>query len=457
MAQAIPFHIGDTFEVEAIRLNDDGDGVTSVAGVTTFVPGLLPGEQTTIEITRLEKRFARGKVISDIHSPWDARIQPLCAVFDACGGCQLQHLQYERQLEHKREMVSQTLKRLGKLQDIAVQPTLGMQTPWRYRNQVQVPLRYSVADGDGGLTAGFFAAGSHDIVATEVCHLEPEPMEKTIQSVVTVLNRVLGAKADIVHHLVVRYSFTTGEQMVILCVREPSFEGRVVAAAIAELPKVVSVAYTVQPRPHGPIWGQEVQVIQGKSHLVEEMGDLQFLISPRSFFQVNTLQARTLYAQVLNDAGLTGQETVLDAYCGTGTISLMLAKYAGRVVGIESIAPAVYDARLNASHNQIPNAEFHVGEVERVLPKLLRAGERFDVVVLDPPRKGCDVSVMEALIAARPQKIVYVSCNHVTLARDLRILVDGGYGVKEVQPVDMFPQTNHVECVVSTYRKDVAR
>lgn len=449
MAQAIPFARGDVFEVEATRLNDDGDGVTSVLGVTTFIPGLLPGERASIEVTTIEKRFARGKLVAVVGGAEEIRTPPLCGVFGQCGGCQLQHLQYAQQLAHKRVMVEQTLRRLGKFTEVDVLPTLGMQDPWRYRNQVQVPLQFDKVVGR--VKPGFFAAGSHDVVATEVCHLEPAAMEATVQSVVEVLNEVLGRQAGWVHHLVVRYSFTTGEQMVVLCAREAGIPWRDVANKVSALPDVVSVAYTVQPRSHGPIWGNEVHVISGVDHLVEEIAGLQFAISPRSFFQVNTIQARTLYQKVLDYARVDERTTALDAYCGTGTISLMLAKHAAKVVGIETIAPAVEDARRNATQNGVTNAEFHVGDVEKVLPKLVAAGEHFDVAVVDPPRKGCDPAVLAALLDVKPQRIVYVSCNHVTLARDLRVLVEGGYQVEVVQPVDMFPQTNHVECVVATH------
>jgi 23S rRNA (uracil1939-C5)-methyltransferase len=451
----VPFQKGDAFEVEATRLNDDGDGVTSVMGVTTFIPGLLAGERASIEITAIEKRFARGKLVGVVGGADAGRVPPLCGVFGQCGGCQLQHLHYAQQLDHKRVMVEQTLRRLGKLTEVEVLPTLGMQDPWRYRNQVQVPLQFDVAEGR--VKPGFFAAGSHDVVTTDVCHLEPVSMEATVQSVVEALNDVLGDKAGMVHHLVVRYSFTTGEQMVVLCVRDAGLPWRDIAQRVAALPHVVSVAYTVQPRSHGPIWGHEVQVVSGADHLVEEIAGLKFVISPRSFFQVNTLQARALYQKVLDYARVDAQTTALDAYCGTGTISLMLAKHAGRVVGIETIVPAVEDARRNAAENGVTNAEFYIGDVEQVLPKLVGAGAHFDMAVLDPPRKGCDPAVLEALLNVKPKRIVYVSCNHVTLARDLRVLVDGGYRVEEVQPVDMFPQTNHVECVVSTHYVGVAQ
>jgi 23S rRNA (uracil1939-C5)-methyltransferase len=439
--------VGQTYEVEAVRLNDDGDAVASIQGVTVFVPHLLPGERATVEITHVERRFARAAIV-ERHGEGSSgdRVAAMCSVFGLCGGCSLQHLSYEAQLRHKQNVVRQALLRTAKLPDVTVHPTLGMKHPWRYRNQVQVPLRY---DKDAGkIVTGFYAPQSHRIVPTNVCHLEPDEMEATVASAADVVAEVLGGDAAHIHHLIARRSWTTGEQMLVLVSDRDGLEWTTVAKRLGELPHVVSVAYTVQPNRGGPVWGKTVHVVWGKAVLTEVIEGMEYLISPRSFFQVNTEQARVLYQKTLAYAQVTPDDTVLDAYCGTGTISTLLARHAKRVIGIESIPAAVEDAKRNAKHNGIDNAEFLVGEVERVLPPLVAKGLTLDVAVLDPPRSGCDQRVLDAVIQAKPRRIVYVSCNHATLARDLRRLVDGGYQVMEVQPVDMFPQTSHVECVV---------
>lgn len=443
--------VGDELVVTADRLNDDGDGVAHApTGMTLFVTDLLPTETAKVLVSQVEKRYAHARVVAR-QGTSSLREQPVCSVFGECGGCQLQHLTYSAQLEQKQRMVEHVLQRSLQLPDARVLPTLGMRHPYRYRNQVQVALSYD--ESLKHYVSGFFAPGSHELVQTEYCHLEPAEMEKTVSQVLQVLNQTPSSFELGLHHLIVRESFSNGEQMVILALRRPLNANSALVRQISSLPHVVSIGQTLQPNPHGPVWGTTVEPLHGVPHLRERIGDLEFLISPRSFFQVNTEQAATLYNCVLAYADITPEDAVLDAYCGTGTISLLLASRARRVVGVESIRAAVEDARLNAEHNHLTNAEFIVGEVERVLPKRLAAGEKYDVVVLDPPRKGCHPDVLTAVISAEPRRIVYVSCNHATLARDLRLLLDGGYDLVVAQPVDMFPQTSHVETCVQLVRR----
>ncbi|MDQ0189629.1 23S rRNA (uracil(1939)-C(5))-methyltransferase RlmD [Alicyclobacillus cycloheptanicus] len=446
---AAPPKVGSRFDVEALRLNDDGDGVARVDGWTVFVPNLLPGERARIEIVSVDKQFARARVEERVQDA-EARITPACPVHAVCGGCQLQHLAYAAQLRHKQRVVAEVMARVAKLPDVPVRPTLGMAKPWRYRNQVQVPVEYDAKARR--LRLGFFAPNSHRLVETEVCALEPEAMERVIAAAAERLVQTLGADAAAVHHVIVRRSRSTGDILVVLAVRDAGVDLTQAGQALLTLPQVVGVARTVQSRRGGPVWGKRVEMLCGASSITETILGIEYLISPRSFFQVNPEQAEVLYTTALAYAQLKATDTVLDAYCGTGSISLLLARAAKRVVGIESVPDAIADARRNAAHNGIANASFHVGEVERVLPRLLQRGERFDVAVLDPPRKGCHPAVIEALVDAKPQRIVYVSCNHATLARDLRRLADGGYDAAEIQPVDMFPQTSHIEVVVSLRR-----
>ncbi|MCL6633515.1 MAG: 23S rRNA (uracil(1939)-C(5))-methyltransferase RlmD [Alicyclobacillus herbarius] len=458
---------GQVHEVEALRLNDDGEAVAYVNGVAVFITGLLPKERARVRIVERNRRYARAVLVdtpaptaspadsaATAGEPLSGRIQPLCAVFGDCGGCQLQHLDYQRQLEHKRRMIREALARFAGLDNVTVHPTLGMETPWRYRNQVQVPVEF---DGRGGVHLGFYAAKSHQLVPTTACHLEPEPLERTIEQAAHMAAELLGLQANLIHHIIGRYSFTSGEMMLIFSYsadRENSRERHAlnrqaladVASRLLQLPGVVCVAATRTMGRHGRVFGRHTDILAGKPYLIERIGGLEFLISPQSFFQVNTQQARRLYDQVLHLAQVGAGDTVLDAYCGTGTMALLLAGQVARVYGIESAPQAIADARENARHNRIRNAEFTVGRVEQVLPAWVMKGWRADVIVLDPPRRGCDTAVLEAVAAVRPRRLVYVSCNHITLARDLRRLDDLGYAVSEVQPVDMFPQTAHVEC-----------
>lgn len=447
MTEQILLQPGDVVESDVLRLNDDGEGVGSADGLTLFLPDALPGERVHATVTELGHRFARGIVLDRVTDA-PQRVTPACGVFGACGGCQLQHAAYDTQLKHKHDVVQNALQRMAKLPDVPVRPTLGMETPWRYRNQVQVPLAYDAPSGT--LTPGFFAARSHHRVPTDTCHLEPLDMERTIQAATRILADTLGTAAVHVHHLIARRSHTNGQQLLILSVDTANpklLDLDRAAHALLALPNVVGVARTVQPRSNGPVWGSTTDIVAGLESLTEDILGLEFIISPRSFFQVNTVQARALYERVLHYAQAGPEDTVVDAYCGTGTIGLLLARQAKAVVGIENIAPAVRDAKRNARHNGIDNIDFVIGDVEHALPKMAGKGRRFDIVVLDPPRKGCHWAVLDAIADMQPTRVVYVSCNHATWARDVRMLTDRGYTLVEALPVDMFPQTSHVEVV----------
>lgn len=451
---AQPIRVGEVYPATAVRLNDDGEGVVLLQGLVTFVPGLLPGEGATVRVVSVARHFARAERVSAVEEVTEEsiRTQPECAVFEQCGGCRLQHIHYRAQLRHKREVVRAALKRIGSLPELSVADTLGMDFPWRYRNQVQVPLSYD--EETKTLLAGFFAAHSHRLIATQTCVLEPLGMETTVAAVTRMLPDLLGREVRFVHHVVVRESYTNERQMVILCLRGTiGHRQQQALRKLSTLPQVVGVAVTIQPRSHGPVWGKTVEMLTGESFLTEDMDDLEMLISPRSFFQTNTLQARMLYRYVRQQAQIVPGQRVLDAYCGIGSIGLYLAAQGAYVVGMESNPAAVVDARRNAAHNGLSNTEFVTAQVERELPRRVVNGERFDLTVLDPPRDGCRKEVLQAVADADSNRVIYVSCNPATLARDLVQLVHTGYRVETVQPVDMFPQTAHVECVVSLMRK----
>lgn len=452
--------VGEERELQIVRLNDDGDGVGRLEDVTVFVRGALPGESVLARVTNAHRRHLSAELLH-VESSTALQVQdnnnttvqrmrtlPLCPVSDTCGGCQLQHISYQAQLDHKQQVVAGALKRIGKFADALVLPTIGMDDPWRYRNQIQMPVDYDEASGE--LRQGFFAVGSHQIIETSECLLVPESVERTMEELPKQIVQHLGAEARFVHHLIIRHSRHTGEQMVILCVRR-HFSGLEALARTLLCDPVVSVAVTVQEHPTGPVWGHVVEVLAGKDAIKEELDGVEFLISPRSFFQVNTVQAEVLTTLAKERCNLTGDEVILDAYCGTGTFSLTLARYAKETVGVEAISAAIEDAKQNAEINAVGNATFVVGNVEEVLPKWVGEGRSFDVAVLDPPRKGCHPDVLQALVNAGIPRIVYVSCNPATLARDARILEDTGYRFGPFQPVDMFPHTSHVECVVAAH------
>ncbi len=450
--------VGDTYNVNAIRLNDDGDGVVIVDGFTVFIPNFLVSESATIAIDSVHRRFARGRIIKRDNDSAN-RVTPPCPVFGICGGCQLQHLDYSAGLLHKEQMVAHALRQLPQSEPPIILPMIGMNYPYRYRNQVQVPVEWD--DTTGRLRYGFFARDSHTIVETPTCHLETLTMEQTVSAIVDSLAALGGEIGKLVHHIIVRESYTSKEQMVILSVeRDHSLLSRHLATfrqihnAQSQSVPIIGVGLTEQPNSSGPVWGQRVKMVDGGDTIRESILNVEFLISPRSFFQVNTEQAVRLYETVRCFADLHPTDRVLDAYCGIGSIALVLARSAGSVSGIETISAAVDDAKKNAVHNHIENAQFHLGEVEKVLPRLLEKGQGFDVIVLDPPRKGVHPDVIRAVLNAKAQRLIYVSCNPATLGRDAALLVAGGYRVDRVQPVDMFPQTSHVECVVSTHRVD---
>lgn len=341
---------------------------------------------------------------------------------------------------------------------VVVYPTLGMSNPWRYRNKAQVPI----GEERGGLIGGFYAQGSHRIIDMEQCLIQHEANDHVIARIKE-LGRQLGITAyqeethsGLLRHVVVKVGFRTGEAMVVLITNGRSIP-RVdewIAGIRAALPDVVSIVQNINTARTNVIFGAETQVLWGQEHIYDYIGDVKFAISARSFYQVNPVQTEALYAKALEYAGLTGDEIVIDAYCGIGTISLFLARHARKVYGVEIVPEAISDAKRNAELNGIANVDFGVGRAEEIIPAWQLAGMYADVVVVDPPRKGCDAALLASILAMRPRRIVYVSCNASTLARDLRLLEDGGYRTVCVQPVDMFPHTSHVECVIGICRDD---
>jgi 23S rRNA (uracil1939-C5)-methyltransferase len=456
-----PVSLHEEYIAEVIGIGHEGEGVGRVNGFTLFIPGALPGERVRVRITGLRKQFGRAELV-EVLAPSPDRIAPPCPVFSECGGCQLQHLRYEAQLLWKQRMVRDNLERIGRLNvgegGVVVHPVIGMDDPWRYRNKVEVPI----GEREGGLVGGFYASGTHEIVDADECLIRHESGDEVVRKVKEIAER-LGISAydeatgkGHLRHVIVKTGFRTGEIMVVLVTggEELPQAERLAEEIVRAVPGVASVCRNINPGRAGAVMGEKTEILRGRDRIYDAIGDIRFAISPRSFYQVNPRQTEILYTQALQYAGLTGEETVIDAYCGVGTISLFLARKAKRVYGVELIPEAVEDARRNAELNGIRNAQFAVGRAEDVIPAWRKQGIVPDVIVVDPPRRGCDASLLETMIAMRPQRIVYVSCNPSTLARDLRVLEDGGFRTVEVQPVDMFPHTSHVECVIGICRDD---
>lgn len=449
MKRECPVMLHQEYEITIRSLGHSGEGVGSYDNFTVFVPGALVGERVRVKIALVKKHYSVGTLLRVIESSAD-RIEPACPIYDACGGCQLQHLSYEGQLAVKRQQVVDALTRIGGQDNLPVHPTLGAESPWLYRNKMQFPI-----GTDGHKTViGCYAKGSHTIIGAESCHIQMMGNNEIAQAAARILTELgipaYNEKTDrgIVRHIIGRVG-KNGQAMAVIVTKTanlPQAE-ELVAHLRAQVPALVSIMQNINPKRTNVILGQETVCLWGQRTIEDCIGNLTFAISAQSFFQVNTAQAQVLYQKALEYADLSGSETVIDAYCGTGTISLFLAQKAKKVYGIEIVAPAIRDAKQNAKNNGINNAEFIVGDAVDIMPDLYQQGIRADVVVVDPPRSGCDRIVLETFARMNPKRIVYVSCNPASLARDIAVLDELGYHAEQVQPVDMFPQTSHVESV----------
>lgn len=432
-------------------MTHEGQGVGRIEGFTVFVDDALEGEQVEVSIIKLNKTYAVGK-LQRIIKPSQNRKDPFCGSYKRCGGCSLQHLDYKAQLEYKTKLVRESLKRIGKLDRVAVHEAIGMENPMNYRNKAQYP----VALIDGKAVTGFYARRSHDVVFSEDCEIQDAESDKVRQLVmqfITEKNISIYDEATgkgLLRHIVTRTGFRTGEVMLVLVLNGNELPNgkELIKRLVAEVPGIKSIFLNVNTDNTNIILGPRNINIYGSDTIFDYIGRYKFRISPLSFFQVNPVQTEVLYAKALEFAGLTGNETVFDLYCGAGTISLFLSEKAARVYGVEVVEDAVRDARKNAELNSVENVEFISGEVEKVVPELYARGIKADVVVIDPPRKGCEEGLLKTLIDMAPERIVYVSCNPATLARDLKYLDENGYKTVEVQPVDMFPWTTHVETII---------
>lgn len=449
-----PVQIGQILELEITGLNHEGAGVGRHEGYTLFVPQALPTERVRAKVVHAKKQYGFAELL-EIITPSANRVAPPCEVFHRCGGCSLQHLDYQEQLLHKQQIVRDNLRRIGGFDvegdsAITVHPTLGMSDPWRYRNKAQVPI----GEQDGGLVGGFYAEKSHDIIDIDACLIQQEANDVVVRAVKKIAARLDIQPYDevrhtgLLRHVVSKVGAATGEVMVVLITTEAFIPQRdlLIQLIQTEVPNVKSIVQNINPHKTNVIFGDETITLWGDDVIHDYIGPIKFAISARSFYQVNPAQTEVLYSKTLEYAGLTGGERVIDAYCGIGTISLFLAQKAKHVYGVEIVPEAIADANRNAKLNGFENVTFEVGAAEAVIPAWKEQGIEADVIVVDPPRKGCDEALLTTILQMKPKRVVYVSCNPSTLARDLKVLADR-YEVKEVQPVDMFPHTGHVESV----------
>ncbi|MDY7043518.1 23S rRNA (uracil(1939)-C(5))-methyltransferase RlmD [Virgibacillus sp. M23] len=455
--QTAPVKKNQTITLTFEDLTHEGNGVGKIDGYPLFVPYGLPGEEAEVKVVKVNKNFGFGKLV-EVRQASSERVEPPCDVYYKCGGCQLQHMSYAMQLDMKQNQVKNVMRKIAHMEQVPVHPTIGMKDPWRYRNKVQIP----VGDKHGELITGFYQKRSHQIIDDmDTCVIQDDSNDRLVEAVRRIADR-LGIKAydekqnrGVLRHIMVRTGRETNDAMIVIVTRTEKllYQDKLIKELTETYPHIKSIVHNVNSQRTNVILGKKTKVIWGETYIYDTIGDIRFAISAKSFYQVNPPQTKVLYDKALEYAKLGANDIVVDAYCGIGTISLFLAQQAKKVYGIEVVPEAINDAKMNAKLNGITNTEFVVGEAEKIMPWWKAQGLRPDVIVVDPPRKGCEVEFLQAMIEMEPKRIVYVSCNPSTLARDLKILDEGGYETKEVQPVDMFPQTNHVECVTWLERK----
>lgn len=453
------FKKNDLVTLEITDLGSSGEGIGKVDGFTLFVKDALIGDVIQAKIIKLKKNYGYGRLM-EIVIPSPARVEARCLKARACGGCQIQPLDYEKQLEYKENKVGGLLERVGKIRDYVMEPIIGMEEPWHYRNKAQFPVG---KDKDGKIITGFYAGRTHSIVPLDKCFIQ-HPLNEQIMSIVQRWMEEFNISSydEVSHKGLVRHIFTrigkyTEEVMVCLVINGKKIPKEAeLIERLKQIPGIKSICLNVNRENTNVILGKDIQCLWGQPYITDKIGEISYRISPLSFFQVNPIQTQKLYATALEYAGLTGKETVWDLYCGIGTISLFLAQAAKKVYGVEIVPEAIRDAQENARLNHIENAEFFVGKAEEVLPEQYeKNGVYADVIVVDPPRKGCDEKLLACMVQMAPETIVYVSCDPATLARDLNYLSNHGYKVKKVRCTDMFPHSVHVETCVLLGRKIV--
>lgn len=442
----------DVVQVQIEDMSESGEGIGKVDGLALFIKDAVIGDFVEAKIMKMKKSYGFARLLTVIE-PSPHRVVPPCPVARQCGGCQIQAMSYEEQLRYKERKVINNLKRIGGFDEIPMEPIIGMDHPFRYRNKAQFPIGKS---RDGRIIAGFYAGRTHAIVETEDCLLGIEENKVILEKVISFMNANHIEPYDeeshkgLVRHVLIRKGFQTGELMVCVVINGRKLpHAEELTSSLLEVPGMVSISLNVNLEKTNVILGKEIVNLYGEGYITDTIGGVKFRISPLSFYQVNPVQTEKLYSTALEYAGLGGDETVWDLYCGIGTISLFLAQKAKKVYGVEIIDAAIEDARENARLNGMDNVEFFVGKAEEVLPQMYEERKIYaDVIVVDPPRKGCDRLALDTILRMKPKRVVYVSCDSATLARDLRYLCDGGYEVVKGRVVDQFGMSVHVESVI---------
>lgn len=448
----------DMITVEIVDCGTDGEGIGKADGFTVFVKDAVIGDVVSAKIMKAKKNYGYAR-LTEVLKPSPYRVKPVCPSARQCGGCQLQALSYEQQLVFKEKKLRGNLERIGGFKDIPMEPIMGMEEPWHYRNKAQFPVG---RNKEGRLITGFYAGRTHVIIENRDCALGVPQNKEILDRVLAHMERFHiepyneTTGQGLVRHIFIRCGFYTGELMVCLVINGASVpRQKELTASLKEIPGMTSICLNINRKRSNVILGDQVKILWGQGYITDKIGEVAYQISPLSFFQVNPRQTVKLYAKALEYADLHGTETVWDLYCGIGTISLFLAQKAKFVRGVEIVPEAIEDARRNARLNDIQNAEFYVGKAEKVLPEYYARYEQehgakahADVIVVDPPRKGCDEALLDTIVKMQPERVVYVSCDSATLARDLRYLCDRGYELTKVCGADMFPQGVHVETVV---------
>ena len=442
----------DIVTLEIVDCGTDGEGIGKADGFTVFVKDAVIGDTIMAKIMKAKKNYGYGRLM-EILKPSPYRVEPVCLSARQCGGCQLQAVSYEEQKVFKEKKLRGHLERIGGFTEFPMEPLIGMDNPYHYRNKAQFPVG---RNKEGRIVTGFYAGRTHAIIENRDCALGIPQNKDVLDRVIAHMEKYNIAPYDeatgkgLVRHIFVRYGFFTGELMVCLIINGQDLpHQRELVEKLCEIPGMTSISLNMNKKRSNVILGDKVKTIWGEDYITDKIGDISYEISPLSFFQVNPKQTWKLYSKALEYADLHGEETVWDLYCGIGTISLFLAQKAKFVRGVEIVPAAIEDAKRNAQINHIENVEFFVGKAEEVLPREYeKNGVYADVIVVDPPRKGCDAMLLKTILKMQPKRVVYVSCDSATLARDLRFLCDNGYELKKVCGVDQFPQTVHVETVV---------
>ena len=441
----------DTVTVTIEDMGHDGAGIGKVDGYTLFIKDAVIGDEVSAKIMKTKKNYGYARLM-EIVRPSRFRVEPRCPFARRCGGCQIQELDYQKQLEYKQGKILGNLQRIGGFTNVKMEPIVGMEYPFEYRNKAQFPVG---RDRDGKIITGFYAGRTHDIINNRKCLLGVSINEQVLDIVIDYMetNKVWTydemTGKGLVRHILIRYGFATKEIMVCLVVNGDSIPAeQELIQALNRIDGMTSICLNINRRRDNVILGDKVKVLWGQGYITDRIGDIAYQISPLSFYQVNPAQAEAMYQTALEYASLTGTETVWDLYCGIGTISLFLASHAKQVYGVEVVSEAIDDAKCNAKLNGITNAEFFVGKAEEVLPEKYEKEDIYaDVIVVDPPRKGCDESLLATMVEMGPKRIVYVSCDSATLARDLKYLCANGYELTKVKGIDNFCQTTKTEAV----------